>query len=90
MRLFSNSTITEKIALALTVVILLMPAAASGELNQGVAGTTLGVLFPGSSFDPAIPTQAEVTGVEPGARPLRPDEVLAFSGPWPRPRRGPG
>jgi hypothetical protein len=78
MQIFCKSTITEKIGIALTIVVLLMPVAATGELNQGVAGTTLEVLFPGSSFDPAIPTQAEVTGVEPGARPLRSEEVLAF------------
>jgi len=57
-------------------VIAAMPAA--GQLNGGVQRISLEELFPGAAFDPAIPTQAEVTGVEPGSRPLRPEEVVAF------------
>ena len=47
-------------------------------LNAGVKGITLDELFPDAVFDPEVPTQIAVTGVEPGQRPLRPDEVLAF------------
>jgi hypothetical protein len=35
-------------------------------------------LFPGVAFDPGIPTQLSITGVEHGARPVRPDEALAY------------
>ncbi|MFT5784656.1 MAG: hypothetical protein ACI9JE_001984, partial [Candidatus Krumholzibacteriia bacterium] len=48
------------------------------KLNQGVEGIELNELFPGATFDEAIPTQFEITGVHPGERPLRPDEVLRF------------
>jgi len=61
--------------LALTPLAL---AEAAGGLNQGVQPIALADLFPGATFDPAIPTQEAVTGVKPGQRPLRPEEVLAF------------
>lgn len=48
------------------------------KLNQGAEGISLNNLFPGATFDESVPTQVEVTGVEPGERPLRPDEVLRF------------
>ena len=41
-------------------------------------GTKPEELLPFARFDPAIPTQEEVTGVVPGARPLRHDELLRF------------
>jgi len=47
-------------------------------LNYGVEPITLEELFPDATYDGSIPTQAGVTGVEPGQRPLRPDEVLTF------------
>ena len=50
---------------ALTAMVIFIPSAVTGELNQGVAGVSLDVLFPGADFDPAIATQAEVTGVDP-------------------------
>jgi len=78
MRTKHESTLARIFEIALTVLVILMPGAAAGELNQGVAGTTLDVLFPGATFDEAIPTQKGVTGVEPGARPLRPEEILTF------------
>ena len=69
-------TITKTIMTALIAMVIFIPSAVTGELNQGVAGVSLDVLFPGADFDPAIATQAEVTGVDPGARPLRADEIL--------------
>ena len=53
-------------------------ASVTAGLNNGVAPITLAELFPGAEFDPDIPTQFQVTGVEPGQRPLRPEEILAF------------
>ena len=35
-------------------------------------------LFPGVAFDAEIPTQQSITGVEHGARPVRPNEALAY------------
>ena len=35
-------------------------------------------LFPDAAFDRAVPTQQQVTGVEHGARPLRPEEALRY------------
>lgn len=52
--------------------------AAAADLNAGVKAITLGELFPDAVFDPEVPTQVSVTGIEPGQRPLRPEEVLAF------------
>ena len=37
-----------------------------------------GELFPWATFDTAVPTQEVVTGVRPGARPLRHDEVRRY------------
>ncbi len=63
---------------ALMLSLLLVGPAAAGTLNTGVVPIALEELFPGATFDPAIPTQLEVTGVAPGQRPLRPDEVLRY------------
>ncbi len=62
----------------LLFVILMAGAASAAGLNQGVTAITLDELFPGATFDSAIPTQFAVTGVKPGERPLRPDEVLRY------------
>ncbi len=53
-------------------------ASVTAGLNNGVVPITMAELFPGAEFDPDIPTQVDVTGVEPGQRPLRPEEVLTF------------
>ena len=50
----------------------------AGGLNQGIEPLPLATLLPGAEFAPDVPTVAEVTGVEPTARPLRTDEVLAY------------
>jgi len=41
-------------------------------------GIGLAELFPWASFDPSIPTQEAVTGVAPGTRPLRHDEIVRY------------
>ena len=64
--------------LLLTVLVIGGLPAHASELNQGVVGISLEELFPGATFDSAIPTQFAITGVEPGDRPLRPDEVLRY------------
>ena len=65
--------------LVLVLFVVVSPTAASADqLNQGAEGISLNDLFPGATFDESIPTQLEVTGVAPGERPLRPDEVLRF------------
>ena len=57
------------------VVMAGLPCAA--VLNQGVEGMPIGELFPGSSFAPDAPSFAEVAGLDPGERPLRPEEVVS-------------
>jgi len=57
--------------------VFLAPVIAAG-LNDGVQTITLEELFPDAVFDPDLPTQVGVTGVEPGQRPLRPEEILTF------------
>ena len=41
-------------------------------------GISVAELFPGAQFDPAVPTQAELLGVEPGSRPLRHAELMRY------------
>jgi hypothetical protein len=60
------------------VLLPLSLAAETAELNGGVEHITLEELFPGATFDTTIPTQAQVTGVEPGQRPLRPEEIIEY------------
>jgi hypothetical protein len=50
------------------------PAAGLGTME----GMPVEALFPEARFDPAIPTQRDVLGFEPGARPLRHDEILRY------------
>ncbi len=57
---------------------ILAPVAAVAGLNAGLEGMTYGELFPDAVFDPAIPTQMDVLGSAPAARPLRPEEVVAY------------
>jgi hypothetical protein len=57
--------------------VFLSPAKAAG-LNAGVNPIALEELFPDAVFDPDLPTQVGVTGVAPGQRPLRPEEILTF------------
>ncbi len=63
---------------ALLLSSLFISSAAAAGLNAGVKAIALEELFPNAVFDPDLPTQVGVTGVEPGQRPLRPEEVLAF------------
>ncbi len=67
--------------LAVLAALLVAAAAASAlaapaALNQGVPRMPLSSLLPGAEFAADLPTLSQVTGVEPTARPLRPEEVL--------------
>jgi len=62
----------------LLVTLLCVPSALAGGLNQGLQPPTLAELLPFAEFAADVPSQADVTGVAPGERPLRPDEVLTF------------
>ncbi len=58
---------------------LLLAAAPTFARSYGtVAGKTPAELFPWAQFDPAIPTQEEVTGIVPGARPLLHGELMRY------------
>jgi len=46
--------------------------------DKDLEGISVAELFPGARFDPAIPTQAELLGVAPGARPLRHPELIRY------------
>ena len=51
----------------------------TGALDTDPVGSIVAeALFPWAEFDSAIPTQAEITGVEHGERPLRPAEALTY------------
>ena len=52
--------------------------AAGPPSDRELTGLSIERLFPDARFDPSIPTQAELLGVEPGARPLRHDELLRY------------
>ena len=65
------------LALVLTFVVVTTPVLAEG-LNRGLDPLPLSVLLPGAKMGTDVPTVADVTGVEPTTRPLRPDEVLTY------------
>ncbi|MCB1184259.1 hypothetical protein KDM41_12560, partial [bacterium] len=65
-------------ALLLAVVVAVATDVPAAALNEGLQPLDLAARFPAASFDPAVPTIAAVTGVEPAARPLRPDEVVRY------------
>jgi hypothetical protein len=58
--------------------LLLATSGPALALNDGLAPAPLEQLFPGAVFQQDIPTQFEVTGVQPAERPLRPEELVAF------------
>jgi len=66
-----------RLALALSTLILLSSIAQAG-LNEGVVTTSPSELLPWASFDPGVPSPADVTGVTTAERPLRTDEVLRY------------
>ncbi len=68
------------VAFLLTLITIMSWAllANAGPLNQGLQSVTYERLFPSAVFDQGVVTQQEVTGVAPGERPLRTDEVLAY------------
>ena len=51
-----------------------LPAGAPAD--KDLEGISVAELFPGARFDPGIPTQAKLLGLEPGARPLRHPELI--------------
>ncbi|MBP7148835.1 MAG: hypothetical protein KBD01_14970 [Acidobacteria bacterium] len=65
-------------ALACACSVVLVAGASCGADAAAERGVTLERLLPGATFDPAIPAPEAATGVRPGARPLRPDELLAY------------
>lgn len=67
-------------AVALPNAALALAAPAAAPLNDGLAPLDPARLFPGAQFDPRVPSLRDVTGVDPAARPLRPEEVLAWFG----------
>ena len=62
---------------ALVALIVGTPAGVSAVATES-EGIGLDELFPWASFDPSIPTQEAVTGVAPGTRPLRHDEIVRY------------
>ncbi len=61
---------------SLALLLLAIPALA--ETFGTIPGKGPHELFPWATFDPAIPTQEEVTGVVPGSRPLRHAELMGY------------
>lgn len=61
----------------LALVLASIPAHGNSSLGQ-VEGISTTELFPWATFDASIPTQESVTGVTPGSRPLRHDEVMRY------------
>jgi len=59
-------------------VVAVCMACAAAVAAEGPASRAPAELFPDARFDPRIPTQKQVTGVEHGARPLRHPELLAY------------
>ena len=58
--------------------ILLLAVAPTGAALDRMEGTPVEQLFPGATFDASIPTQHEMFGFHPGARPLRHGEVMRY------------
>jgi hypothetical protein len=65
-------------ALGVLACLISLAGPAAGQLNQGTTGIAYLELFPGASFDPAIPDLRAFNGTTPGERPLRDDEILAY------------
>jgi hypothetical protein len=58
--------------------ILTLAVAPAGAALDRMEGTPVEQLFPGATFDSSIPTQHEMFGFHPGARPLRHGEVMRY------------
>jgi len=63
--------------LCVLLLLVAVPVAAHGP-GETAAGKSVNELFPWASFDPGIPTQAEVLDVEPGSRPLTHGEAIHY------------
>lgn len=66
-----------RVACCFASLIVLSTVCHAAAAVDGV-GATPQELFRGARFDAAIPTQEQVLGVRPGARPLRHDELMRF------------
>jgi hypothetical protein len=64
--------------LAIAILVTLALGSAVASAREAGEGITLQELFPWAEFRDNIQTQAEITGVVPGARPLRHSELLHF------------
>jgi hypothetical protein len=61
-----------------TALIFTLAVAPAGAALEQMEGAPVEQLFPGATFDASIPTQHEIFGFHPGARPLRHDEVMRY------------
>ncbi len=59
------------------LLVLLISAVLTSHASAD-SGITIEELFPDAVFDETVPTQKELLGVTPGARPLRHDELLRY------------
>ncbi len=75
--MFQRDFVKQGVFVCVVVFLSASPVFAA-SLNLGVSGITLTELFPGAEFDTEIPGLVEVTGVDPGQRPLRPEEALVY------------
>jgi|AMFO01.1.fsa_nt_gi Zinc carboxypeptidase. len=57
--------------------IVILAAAAAG-VAAPLSGIPMTRLFPGTTFDPAIPAPSQALGVEPGSRPLDHEEIVRY------------
>jgi len=62
----------------IVIITLILLGAPLGAMAQPMDGIAPSELFPGARFDPSIPSQAEAIGFQPGARPLRHAELIAY------------
>ena len=63
------------------VLLMMVAGFAPGVLQtraNALRGIPVAELFPEATFDPAIPTQLDVLGFSPGARPVRHAELLRY------------
>ncbi|MBU2500174.1 hypothetical protein KJ682_02480 [bacterium] len=49
-----------------------------GSVAASPGGMSYADLFPGATFDPAVPDLEDFAGIRPAERPLRPEEVVAY------------
>ncbi len=62
----------------LAILCAILPTPSPGSVTASLGGTSYSELFPGATFDPAVPDLEEFAGIRPAGRPLRPEEVVAY------------